>query len=87
MAARTTLEKPATWQAFAFELLVYAALVTAYFFLAFHYMGAWFKDLFDHDRKLYATMALVLMIGQTVVLEIVCGALVWLVRGRQGKGK
>jgi Kef-type K+ transport system membrane component KefB len=69
-----------TWTAFAFELLIYAALVVAYFFLVLHYLSGWFKELFDHDRRLFAVMCLVVMIGQTAVLEGVSSTLVWLLR-------
>ncbi len=72
------------WKAFLFELLLYAALLVAYFAFVLHYLGGWFKELFDHDRNLFAVMALVVMIGQTVGLEIVSSLLMWLLR-RKGK--
>ena len=50
-----------------------------------HYLGGWFKDLYDHDRNLFAVMALVIMIGQTVVLELASSFLIWFVREKQGK--
>jgi Kef-type K+ transport system membrane component KefB len=74
-----------TWKSFVFELVIYAVLVVAYFFLVLHYLGGWFKELFDHDRQLFAVMALVVMIGQAVGLEIVCGALFWLLNGMKSK--
>jgi uncharacterized membrane protein len=72
-----------TWKSFAIELLLYSVLIVGYFFCAMHYMAGWFKELYDQDRKLFAVMALVVMIGQTVGLEIVCGFLIWLVRGKK----
>ncbi len=72
-----------TWTAFVFELLIYAALVVTYFVLVIHYMSDWFKHLFDTDRRLFAIMALLIMIGQTVVLEAVSSALIWLVRRKK----
>ena len=72
-----------TWSAFAIELLLYAALVVAYFFFVLHYLSGWFKELHDHNSTLFAVMALVVMIGQAVGLQIVCDSLVWLVRKRK----
>jgi Kef-type K+ transport system membrane component KefB len=77
------LEPLPTWRTFAFELLIYAVLVVSYFFLVLHYLSDWFKDLFDHDRRLFAVMALVVMIGQTVVLEVISSSLVWVMRKRK----
>jgi hypothetical protein len=45
-----------------------------------HYLGGWFKELYDHDRDLFAVMALVVMIAQTVGLEIISSFLIWLLR-------
>jgi hypothetical protein len=74
------MEPLPSWKAFLFELLLYAILLVAYFAFVLHYLGGWFKELFDHDRRLFAVMALVVMIGQTVVLEIVSSFLIWLLR-------
>ena len=71
------------WRTFLLELLLYSILVVAYFAFVLHYLGAWFKELFDHDRQLFAVMALVIMIGQTVGLEIVKTLLIWLLRGKK----
>ena len=77
------LAAPPTWTAFLFELLIYAVLVVTYFVLVIHYMSDWFKHLFDTDRHLFAIMALVIMIGQTVVLEAVSSGLIWLMRRKK----
>jgi uncharacterized membrane protein (UPF0182 family) len=77
------MEPLPSWKAFLFELLLYAILLVAYFAFVLHYLGGWFKELFDHDRRLFAVMALVVMIGQTVGLEIVRSFLVWLLRGKK----
>jgi uncharacterized membrane protein len=69
-----------TWRSFVFELLVYSVLIVGYFYFALHYLGGWFKELYDHDRKLYATVALLIMIGQAVGLQIICSFLMWAVR-------
>jgi len=77
------MEPLPSWKTFLLELLLYAVLLVAYFALVLHYLGGWFKDLFDHDRKLFAVMALVVMILQTVGLELVSSSLVWLVRKKK----
>ena len=46
-------------------------------------MSDWFKHLFDTDRRLFAIMALLIMIGQTLVLEAVSSTLIWLVRRKK----
>lgn len=74
------MQKPLSWKVFAFELALYAILVAAYAFVVLHEFGAWFKQLYDHDRQLFAVMALVVMIGQAVGLEFVNGVLMWLLR-------
>jgi pilus assembly protein TadC len=77
------IEPLPSWKTFLFELLIYGALLFAYFYLVLHYLSGWFKELFDHDRQLYAVMALVIMIGQTVCLEVVSALLLWLTRRRK----
>ena len=77
------IQPPPSWQIFAFELLVYAVLLVAYFALVLHYLGGWFKELYDHDRMLFAVMALVIMIGQTVCLEAISSTLIWLLRRKK----
>ena len=68
------------WKTFFFELLLYALLLVAYFAFVLHYLGGWFKELYDHDRNLFAVMALVVMIAQTLGLEVVSSFLIWLLR-------
>ena len=77
------MEPLPSWKTFFLELLLYAVLLVAYFAFVLHYLGGWFKELFDHDRDLFAVMALVVMIAQTVGLEIVSGFLIWLLRKRK----
>jgi hypothetical protein len=77
------MERLSNWKTFVVELLLYAVLLLAYFAFVLHYLGGWFKDLFDHDRNLFAIMALVVMITQTVVLEIASSFLSWLLRGKK----
>ena len=66
-------------KSFLVELAVYAALVTVYFFLVLHLLGGWLYGLFEHDRRLYAWLALLLIIGQGLLLETLTRALLaWL---------
>ena len=73
----TKKEKSTTLRAFVIELAVYAVFVTAYFFLVLHYLANWLQNLHLHHVKLYASMAIVLIIGQAVLLESVT---TWLLR-------
>ncbi len=65
---------------FLLECAIYTVLVVAYFLLVLHYLGGWLKDLFDHQRWTYAFVALGLMLGQAVVLEMVTSLLLRLTR-------
>jgi hypothetical protein len=77
------MEPLPSWKTFLFELLLYAMLLVVYFALVLHYLGGWFKELYDQDRDLFAVMALVVMIAQTVGLEIVSSFLIWLLRRKR----
>jgi uncharacterized membrane protein (UPF0182 family) len=79
------MEPLPSWKTFLLELLLYATLLVAYFAFVLHYLGGWFKDLYDHKRNLFAVMALAVMIGQTVGLELVSGFLIWFLRGEKQK--
>jgi hypothetical protein len=72
-------------KSFSVELVVYAALVLAYFFLVLHFLGNWLYHLFREERKTYAAMALLLIIGQGFLLENVTRALLGLIRGKKEK--
>jgi hypothetical protein len=76
-ASVTKKEKTNTLRAFAVELAVYGVFVTAYFFLVLHFLSDWLQNLHLHHVKLYSLMAIVLIIGQAVVLESVT---TWLLR-------
>jgi hypothetical protein len=71
-----------TLRAFAVELVVYAALVVGYFFLVLHFLGDWLHQLELHHRTTYAGMAILLIIGQAVVLESLTTLLLRMIRGR-----
>jgi hypothetical protein len=73
------------FKSFSIELVVYAALVVAYFFLVLHFLGDHLYELFREERKTYAAVALLLIIGQGIVLEILTRALLGFIRGKREK--
>jgi hypothetical protein len=75
-------ETARTLRAFALELLIYGVLVTGYFFLVLHLLGDWLYGLEVHHRYTYATVAILLVIGQAVLLESLTTFLIRLIRGR-----
>ena len=54
---------------FAVELVIYAVLVTVYFFLVLHLLGNWLYRLEMQHRILYAVVAILLIAGQAVLLD------------------
>ena len=75
-------ETSRTLLAFALELGVYALLVTGYFFLVLHFLGETLHSLESRHRYVYGGVAILLIIGQAVVLEAVTTFLFRLIRGR-----
>ena len=69
-------------RAFAAELVIYAVLVTGYFFLVLHVLGNWLYRLETQHRVIYAFVSILLIAGQAVVLDAVTTVLFRLVRGR-----
>jgi hypothetical protein len=81
--------KRETWnvlKAFVVEFIVYAVLVTAYFLLVLRFLGDLLLRLFqEEDRTAYAVVALLLIIGQGFVLEILTRTLLRVFRGKGEK--
>lgn len=75
-------ETAKTLGAFLVELAIYAVLVVAYFFLVLHFLGGWLQQLEIQHRYTYAGVAILLIIGQAVLLESVTTLLLRLIRGR-----
>lgn len=75
-------ETARTLRAFAIELAIYALLVVAYFFLVLHFLGGWLYRLESQHRYIYASVAILLMIGQAVLLQNVTTLLLRFIRGR-----
>ena len=71
-----------TFRAFLIELAVYAVLVVAYFFLVLHFLGHALHQLELHHRYAYAGVAILLIIGQAVLLESLTTLLLRMIRGR-----
>jgi hypothetical protein len=72
-------------QAFSLELPLYAILMAAYVLFVLHFLGDWLFQLFRDERRLYALVALVLIIGQGLMLEILARALLGLIKGKKEK--
>jgi len=67
---------------FLIELLVYTIGIVIYFFLVLHFLSDWLEHLSKENIKLYAIVALALILGQAVILEWVTTFLFRLLRGR-----
>lgn len=61
---------------------MYAGLVVVYVFFVIAFLGRWLDALYAHHRIRYALAALLLIIGQGVVLEMVTTILLRLIRRR-----
>ena len=81
MSPRSKTAVRRTLRAFALELLIYAALVTVYFFAVLHFLGSWLVQLETQHIRVYAAVAILLIIGQAIVLEAVTTGLLRLLRG------
>jgi len=75
-------ETTRTLRAFAIELAIYALLVVVYFFLVLHFLGGWLQQLEIHHRNTYGGVAILLIVGQAVLLQNVTTFLLRLIRGR-----
>ncbi len=73
---KTKREFESSLRSFLVEFVVYAVLVGVYYLLVLHYLGPWLNGLFHRDRALYAFVALGLIIGQGVVLDLLTRLLV-----------
>ena len=62
--------------------MLYAGLVVVYVFFVIAFLGNWLDALYEHHKVRYAFAALLLIIGQGVVLEMVTTILLRLIRRR-----
>jgi len=81
MSPRSKTAVRRTVRAFALEMVIYAALVTVYFFAVLHFLGSWLVQLETQHIRVYAVVAILLIIGQAIVLEAVTTGLLRLLRG------
>ena len=81
MTPRSKTEVRRTVWAFVAEMLIYAVLVTVYFFAVLHFLGGWLVRLATEHIHTYAIVAILLIIGQAVVLEAITTGLLRLLRG------
>jgi hypothetical protein len=70
-----------TLTAFLIELVVYSGLVVGYFFAVLHFLADWLNNLEKTHIHIYAVVAIVLIIGQAILLETVTTALMRLLQG------
>jgi hypothetical protein len=75
-------ETSQTLKAFSIELAIYSVLVVGYFFFVLHFLGEWLPPLFEHHKYTYAIVAVLLILVQAVLLEILTSFLLRLLRGR-----
>lgn len=79
---RTALKDPrirTLLRSFVIEMLIYAVLVVGYFWVVLRLLGDPLKRLFTNDLVLYAIVALVLIVAQSVLLEAISSFIVgWL---------
>ena len=79
-------ELKASIKRFALELVVYSLLVAGYFLLVLRLLGGGLADLYEHERKVYAALALGLIVAQGLVLEILTRVLLsWMGRRRESE--
>ncbi len=69
-------------RSFLVELVVYAALVAGYYFLVLEFLGDWLNHLFRTERRVYAGLALAVIIGQGFLLELLTRALLSWIKPR-----
>ena len=67
---------------FLLEFLVYGALVVGYYFAVLHFLGDWLHHLFQSERRVYAGMALGLIVAQGILLELLTRLLLALIKPR-----
>ncbi len=70
---------------FAVALPLYAVPAAAYVFFVLQFLGQWLCQLFQAERRLYAAVALLLIIGQGLILEFCTRALLEWIKGKKEK--
>lgn len=63
------------------EVAIYAVFIFIYYWTVLHPSRGWLKALFDGHKSLYGVLALVLVVAQAILLEVVTSGLFRLIRG------
>ena len=71
-----------TLLSFAIELVLYAFLIAGYFLLVLHFLGPSLAEIERNHIRLYAVLAVGLILGQSIALEAITTFLLRLLRGR-----
>ena len=72
-------------RAFLIEASAYSVLVVGYFYAVLRYLGDWLQHLFFAQRVTYAIVALLLIVVQGAVLEMLTRILIrWIKPRRRG---
>jgi hypothetical protein len=69
-------------KSYAWEIGAYGILVVLYFFLVLEFLGGWLFRLYQTERTVYAVVALGLIVGQGILLEMLTRWLLALVAPR-----
>ena len=75
-------EAKSSLKSFLIELVIYAVLVVGYFFLVLNSLDAWLHGLYESERRVYAAVALGLIVAQGIGLEVLTRALLALIKPR-----
>ena len=71
----------------AIDLVLYAVLVVAYFFVVLQWLNEPLAGLFREDMGHYALVSVLLILGQGLLLDIVTSSLLCLAKRVNGKGR
>lgn len=67
------------------ETAIYAVFIFVYYWAVLYPSCGWLKLLFDEHKTLYGVLALVLVVAQAALLELVITGLFRLIRGHNSK--
>lgn len=70
---------------FLLEMAIYITLVTVYFFTVLRYLTETILNYFENDLRVYAVLALALIVGQGIVFEFVTRTIIDNI-GKRGVG-
>jgi len=75
-------EVKSSLKSFLIELVLYAALVVGYFVLVLNFLGGWLYRLSETNHRVYAAVALGLIVCQGIVLEVLTRLLLAFIKPR-----